>query len=483
MMALWRRSLAAQIITFMLLALAVSQGIGFLVSWDERGQAVRAVAKGEFFSRMASLALSLDATPDTVHDDILAVTGTVYSRFWLSDKEPNDAGDWAKEAWARLRQPLPPRKMPGHPVPGGGPAVASAPALPLGAAIADEPARWINIAPASWQLARPAKFQYLDASIGMGLAVRLDDGMWLNAAYAKSYNNAFWTSQSALSLGITAVVLSVIAVLVARGIARPMRRLATAAELLGRGEAVPPLPESGPDDIRQTAEAFNRMQARLQRFVEDRTRMLAAIGHDLRTPLTSLRLRAEFVSDPEVQDKMLKTIAEIQTMTESALAFAREQATVEPTRTVDLSALVESLCDDLVDLGQNVSFLDGPKINYRCRPDALRRAIRNLVENAVRYGEHARVSLARTPESIDIVIEDDGPGIPDGAGEQVFAPFFRLEHSRNRETGGVGLGLSIARAIARHHGGDIQLSNQARGLRAVVGLPLVAGHGVRAARA
>ncbi|MFT4129504.1 ATP-binding protein [Labrys sp. (in: a-proteobacteria)] len=479
MMALWRRSLAAQIITFMLLALAVSQGIGFCVSWDERGQAMRAAAKGEFFSRAASLALSLNATPDAVHDDILAVSGTIYSRFWLSDREPVDATAWAKDAWMRLHQPLPPGKVPVHPKPSGGPPVAAVPEIPTGAAFASEPARWVEIAPQSWLLARPAKFQYLNTAIGMGLAVQLDRGMWLNAAYAKNYHNAFWTSQSTLSLGITALVLSVIAIWVARSIARPMRRLATAAELLGRGEAVPLLPESGPDDIRQTAEAFNRMQARLQRFVEDRTRMLAAIGHDLRTPLTSLRLRAEFVSDPEIQDKMLKTIAEIQTMTESALAFAREQATAETTRTVDLSALVESLCDDLVDIGQNVAFLDGPKISYRCRPDALRRAVRNLVENAVRYGERARVTLARTAESIDIVIEDDGPGIPENVGDQVFAPFFRLEHSRNRETGGVGLGLSIARAIARHHGGDIRLFNQAKGLRAVIGLPLVTGRTAR----
>jgi len=252
-----------------------------------------------------------------------------------------------------------------------------------------------------------------------------------------------------------------------------MRRLAVAAEALGRGESVKPLPESGPDDIRQTAEAFNRMQERLDRFVKDRTRMLAAISHDLRTPLTSLRLRAEFVTDPEVQEKMLKTIGEIQTMTEATLAFVQEDATAEATRAVDLSALVDSLCDDLAELGQNVRFSEGATINYRCRPDALRRAVRNLVENAVRYGKCARVSVSRTATSIDIVIDDDGPGIPDEAMEQVFAPFYRVEDSRNRETGGVGLGLSIARAIARHHGGDVVLTNRTTGLQATISLPLL----------
>jgi signal transduction histidine kinase len=292
-------------------------------------------------------------------------------------------------------------------------------------------------------------------------------------AVLKVMPNAMWTSQSAISLGITAIVLSVIGVLVARGIARPMRRLAVAAEALGRGEAVPPLPEQGPDDIRHTAEAFNRMHARLQRFVDDRTRMLAAIGHDLRTPITTLRLRAEFVTDPDLQERMLTTLSEMQTMTEATLAFAREEATAEETRTVDLDALVGSLCDDLADIGQDVTFVGGPRIGYRCRPDALRRAVRNLVENAVRYGERARVSLARRGDTVCIVVADDGPGIPDDLREQVFAPFFRLEQSRNRETGGAGLGLSIVRAIAHHHGGEVKFEHGTAGFAAVLCLPWV----------
>jgi signal transduction histidine kinase len=470
MTRVWRRSLAAQFILAFLLALALSQAIGVLISWGERSQALRAVAKGEFFSRTASLALLLETTPPAFQADILRVSGTAYTRFWISPEEPVDAATWRKNARLQLAKPLPSFKSPDkQPTDGGGAVAAIEPAH---AAVPDEGGGWKDLASSAWALSRPAKFIYLDTANGMGLAVRLENGSWLNAAFSKSVPNGFWTTQSITSLIITAVVLSLIAIIVARGITRPMRRIAAAAELLGRGETVEPLPESGPDDIRQTAEAFNRMQARIQRFIDDRTRMLAAIGHDLRTPLTSLRLRAEFVTDPDLQDKMLKTIAEIQVMTEAALSFAREEGTAEATRTVELSALAESLCDDLADLGQDVTFLEGAKINYRCRPDALRRAIRNLVENAVRYGERARVSLVHGPESIDVVVEDDGPGIPDSASDQVFAPFFRLEHSRNRETGGVGLGLSIARAIARHHGGDILLSNQKKGMRAIISLPL-----------
>lgn len=476
MKRLWARSLAAQIIVAMLLALGLSQIIGFMISWDERGRALYMAAKSEFLVRTASLAQLLETTPSGLEDGILNASNTAYTRFWISRDEPVDSTAWRHEAWTVLAQPLPTLSQSIHgqrrlerqasqaPYPSGSIVAAAAAMAHL---------TWATLPAHAWPLSRPAKFLYLDESKGMGIAVRLASGAWLNAAYSKTIPNSMWTSQTAVSLGITAAILSLIAIFVARSIARPMRRLAVAAEALGRGESVKPLPESGPDDIRQTAEAFNRMQERLDRFVKDRTRMLAAISHDLRTPLTSLRLRAEFVTDPEIQDKMLKTIGEIQTMTEAALAFVREEATAEATRAVDLSALVESLCDDLAELGHKVSFLDGAAINYRCRPDALRRAIRNLIENAVRYGECARVSVARTAKSIDIVVEDDGPGIPEEVMEQVFAPFYRLEDSRNRETGGVGLGLSIARAIARHHGGDVILSNRTKGLQATISLPLL----------
>jgi signal transduction histidine kinase len=476
MRRLWARSLAAQIIVAMLLALGLSQVIGFMISWDERGRALYSAAKSEFLVRTASLAQLLETTPSTLEGDVLNASNTAYTRFWVSREEPVDSTAWRHEAWTVLARPLPTlsqsiysQRRPER--------QASQPSYPSGNIVAAAAAMahltWATLPAHAWPLSRPAKFLYLDESKGMGIAVRLESGSWLNAAYSKPIPNSIWTSQTAISLAITAAILSLIAIFVARSIARPMRRLAVAAEALGRGESVKPLPESGPDDIRQTAEAFNRMQERLERFVQDRTRMLAAISHDLRTPLTSLRLRAEFVTDHDVQEKMLKTIDEIQTMTEAALAFVREEATAEATRTVDLSALVESLCDDLAELGHNVTFIDGAAINYRCRPDALRRAIRNLIENAVRYGEGARVSVLRTAKCIDIAIEDDGPGIPDEVMEQVFAPFYRLEDSRNRETGGVGLGLSIARAIARHHGGDVVLSNRAKGLQAAISLPLL----------
>ncbi|WEX74465.1 HAMP domain-containing histidine kinase [Sinorhizobium numidicum] len=469
----WRKSLAAQFICFLLAALIVSQVIGFLISWDERDKALRAASKGEFFSRTASLATLLESIPAGFHTDVLRASGTTYTRFWMSEEDPVDAIAWRRRAIAQMDEPLP-NLLPAYRQPELTSAVPhktpSATNFHLfDKAIASE--GWTRLSSDVWTIPRFAKYLPLGDSHGMGLAVQLSDGRWLNSVYRKNMPNALWNTQSLVSLGITAATLALIGVIVATRIARPMRRLAGAAEALGRGQSIAPLPETGPDDIRRTAEAFNRMQARLTRFVEDRTRMLAAISHDLRTPLTSLRLRAEFVSDTDAQQRMLATIDEIQTMTEAALAFAREEAITEATRTVDLTALIESLCDDLAELGQKVTFLDSPKITYRCRPDGLRRAARNLIENAVRYGTEARVKVAETPSSVQIVVEDRGPGIAEKDFERVFAPFFRLESSRNRETGGVGLGLSIARATVRHHGGDITLSRLERGLRATITLP------------
>jgi signal transduction histidine kinase len=469
----WTKSLVGQLIGFMLLALVVSQAISFFIYWDERGEALRHAAKEEFLVRSASVAQLLETTPAVYHPEILRSVATNYTRFWLTKESPDDVKAWKKEAFYRLAQPLP---RYGDPDPATGKvperqASADDVALVTPAQASDFGA-WNVVDAEAWSLARTARYVRLDHTYGSGLTVQLRDGTWLNAAFAKPAYGSIWTSQSTVSLGITAIVLTLIAILVAYRVSRPMRRLAVAAEAFGRGEEIARLPEEGPDDIRRTAEAFNRMQERLHRFVKDRTSMLAAIGHDLRTPITSLRLRAEFVADPDERDKILMTLDEMQAMTEATLAFAREEAAGEPTRVIDLAALTESVCSDLADLGWDVTFAESGKVPYRCRPAAIRRALRNLIENAVRYGGCARVSLALAKDSFEIAIEDNGPGIPEEEFERVFAPFFRLEGSRSRTTGGVGLGLSIARTIVRGHGGDIELVNlRGRGLRAVIRLP------------
>lgn len=200
--------------------------------------------------------------------------------------------------------------------------------------------------------------------------------------------------------------------------------------------------------------------------------MLAAISHDLRTPLTALRLRAEFIHDPDIKERMLATIDEMNAMVDATLAFAREEAAQEDTRLVDLTALVESVCADFSDLGEAVSFAAVGRTTYSCRPIAIKRALRNLIQNAVRYGNGARVSMAQTDTEFQIFVDDDGPGIPEADLDRVFEPFMRLDPSRNQESGGIGLGLSIVRSIIRGHGGDVVLQNRAEGgLRVLVILP------------
>ncbi|AHF92091.1 histidine kinase [Opitutaceae bacterium TAV5] len=452
----WMRSLTSQWIALMLAALVLSQVFFFVIYRSERVHALREVQRDDFFTRTASAARLVDTTAESLHPEILRATGTIVARYWLSAEAPDDTALWQQTARSQLMR--------------------SWNAAGRGVAEADVPviagATWTILGPADWAGERPARFLQLDAWNGFGLALRTQDGQWLNCVYAKPWATSGPLSFYYVSFIITALLLSLAAVLATRRVGRPLGRLTRSAEALGRGEEAPLLPEEGADDIRRTAAAFNRMQLRIRRFVEDRTRMMAAISHDLRTPITSLRLQAEFVEDSAIREKLISTLDEMKAMTEATLAFAREDATVEPTRTVNIDALIESLCDDFADLGQNVTATEVRRIAWRCRPDALRRALRNVIENAVRYGDCARVRMSPTEEWLDIQVDDDGPGIPEEDRERVFAPFVRLERSRNRATGGVGLGLAIARTIMHAHGGEIALANrEGGGLRVVLRLP------------
>lgn len=452
----WTRTLTSQWIALMLAALVLSQVFFFLIYRSERVHAVREAQRDDFFARTASVARLVETTDKALHAEILRATGTVVARYWLSPEPPDDLARWQQTARDHLMRSW---SAAGR--------VVDVSAVPILAS-----AEWTALNPQGWSGERPARFLQLDAWNGFGLALRTREGQWLNGIYAKPWAHSGPLLFYYVSFVITALLLTLAAVLTARRMGRPLRRLTQAAEALGRGEETPPLPEEGSDDIRRTAAAFNRMQTRIRRFVEDRTRMMAAISHDLRTPITSLRLQAEFVEDAAIRRKLVSTLDEMKAMTEATLAFAREDAADESTRTVNIDALVASLCDDFADLGHDVVAADSERIPWRCRPDALRRALRNVIENAVRYGDRARVQLSPSKEWLEIIIDDDGPGIPEKDHERVFAPFVRLESSRNRSTGGVGLGLSIARTILHAHGGEITLANrEGGGLRLVMRLP------------
>jgi signal transduction histidine kinase len=257
-----------------------------------------------------------------------------------------------------------------------------------------------------------------------------------------------------------------------RRVARPLVTLGEAAEALGRDITRPPLnQDEGPKEVQRAAQAFNTMQSRIANYIRDRERFLAAVSHDLKTPITRLRLRAELMDDSELREKILRDLTDMEVMTAATLEFIRGEQHREATKPVDMMALLESLQEDRQAMGQKMS-LNGNAAPYHAQPMALRRSLENLIDNAIKYGEEANVVVEDTEQQLVIYVTDHGPGIPEQKMEQVFEPFYRLEESRSRETGGAGLGLSIARSIARAHGGDLTLRNRpGGGLEAILVLP------------
>ena len=279
---------------------------------------------------------------------------------------------------------------------------------------------------------------------------------------------------------IMAVAIAVFAWWASSWITAPLSDFARAADRLGRDVNAPPLAEDGPEEVRMAARAFNQMQMRIRSFVDDRLRVFAAISHDLRGPITRLRLRTEqLVLPAETQSRIFSDLDEIATMVEASLAFARDEAADEASQRVDLATLLATVCDDSTDAGHPAEFVCEERLVFHGRPLALKRLFANLVENAVRYGGRAVVGASADPHKVQVTVDDDGPGIAESEMENVFKPFFRIERSRNKRTGGIGLGLATARTIARAHGGNIVLQNRAGGgLRAVVVLPRQSSDGV-----
>ncbi|QRM35190.1 ATP-binding protein [Microvirga sp. VF16] len=304
------------------------------------------------------------------------------------------------------------------------------------------------------------------------VAIPLQDGQWLTFATVLPESGAAFSLRFLVSMGIMAVITILVAIWVVRRVTAPLTALSKAARRLGEDLNAPPMPEVGTVETRQAARAFNAMQSRVRGMIDDRTKMLAAISHDFRTPLTLLRLRAENVEDPVEREKMLSTIADLDSMVAATLEFASGSARQAPRRPTDLTALVTSITDDLADGGLPVSMDAAQPVIYACDPATLKRALTNLIDNAVKYGGSATVAIHETPRGIEITIDDTGPGIPEEELTHVFEPLYRIESSRSRETGGIGLGLAIALSIIRAHAGRVILSNRPEGgLRALVAFP------------
>lgn len=302
-------------------------------------------------------------------------------------------------------------------------------------------------------------------------AMRLDDGQWLEFRSRDLFGHwpqLYWTIGAAALLA-GGVLLA--AALVVRTLGSPLRALASAADQVGHGNKVLVL-EEGPRDLGQVARAFNAMQDRIGGLIADRTQALAAVGHDLRTPLSRLRLRAGLISDGDTREAMDADISEIEAMLNSVLAYLSGDSDTEPQRRIDLAALISTLVDAYADVGREVAYEGPDHLPLLSRPLAMKRAVSNLVDNGLKYGVRVRVALGRVGDQAQILVDDDGPGIPEEELEHVLSPFFRLDEARRRDTSGLGLGLAIVAKAVSREGGLLRLINRPEGgMRVEILLP------------
>jgi signal transduction histidine kinase len=451
-------SLRVQLILLVVAALVAGQLVSLFLFADERSLAIRAALGFEAAGRAANVARLIEEAPPDLHPSIVRAANSPLVRFDLSgiaSVQHSDHSDGGLVE-ARIRTLLDDSysrdiRVELHEVEGR--------LMPLP-----------NLSREMTDMHMAMMRGELTAA-EMNLSIAIRGGQWLNVGTRFERPPIQWPLYSMLTFAMSAGLLLVVVIwFVMTRLTGPLRRLARAADSLGRGEDVAELPVAGPTEVRDLTGAFNRMQDRLTRFVGDRTRMLAALGHDLRSPLTAMRVQAEMVDDAETRDSLVASVEEMQGMVDATLTFARGLTGSEQPETVDLHEFLEAL---RADMPGGFAIDAGPRIEARLRPNAMRRALRNVIENAIRYGGGATVGWHRQGDTLVLTVEDDGPGIPQDKLEKVFDPFYRIEESRSLETGGHGLGLSIARTIVQAHGGDITLENrETGGLRAAVSIPL-----------
>jgi len=293
----------------------------------------------------------------------------------------------------------------------------------------------------------------------IALSIQLPDGSWINGQFFSLRPSAYFLERLLLAELILFVIVLTVALVLAMRLARPMMRLATAAENLAPGQPPEPVPESGPPDVRAAIRSFNGMTQRVSELLREKDRILGALGHDLRTPLAALRIRAESVESDTEREKMIETIDDMKRMVDEILDLARIGHSREEFAFVEVGALADSVVEEFRDLGRDAIYVDGPRTVLRIQPLLVRRLLRNLIENGLKFGDRVRVEIENTPHAVSLSVADNGPGIPADMLDTVLEPFSRLETSRSRETGGAGLGLSIAAGIATMQGAKLVLEN------------------------
>jgi signal transduction histidine kinase len=440
------KSLIGQLALVMALALLVAQAINFGIVFSERTRAVRTQIEGPAIARFIGLAQRAAPLPAAQRPSLVDERGRRRGRYSF-DAEPivpaqssderitarlhdqaNDVGLQIRDARAMVSDDPPP------------------------------PPRFGTNEP--HERGQPDRERM---SQTLRLSLQFQDGSWLNGRmFTPRPDPWIWLKLAASTLLIYIILLGAV-VLIAIRLGRPLKDLTAAAKSFeGRGEA-PKVEERGPADVRRALVAFNAMSERVSAMLDEKDRMLGAIGHDMRTPLASLRIRIESMDPPAERDKVIETLEEMSAMLEETLALARAGRATETVRPVDLNALTDAVVEEFVTLGEPVEMLAGDRLVAEVQPNLLRRALRNLIENAVRHAGKAIVSVRAAGDWVAIEVADDGPGIPEAELANVMEPFVRLEASRNRETGGSGLGLTLARSAAQAHRGRLELENRPKG--------------------
>jgi signal transduction histidine kinase len=464
MRSVFPQSLFGQTLLVLLAGLLISQLVGSLIYNTDREEAVRAVGGFATAQRIANLTRLVQDTPRDDRQRIVAGLSDPSFHVLLSAEPPSMSNDDGGPVADAMREFLIDQLALG---------AERQPRVAVASNAVSIFSGWRPMMSPGPMMHGFGAFGPFGAFRDLSVAIPLADGQWLSFTAAVPASGPGLSRQFLVSMALMAIILIVVSVWVVRRVTAPLSSMSAAAERLGTDLNALPLPETGTIETRKAAHAFNTMQARLRGVVENRTRMLAGISHDLRTPLTLLRLRAENVGDVAERDKMLDTIAQMDAMLGETLRFARDDATAEPRRQTDLSALLASVVDDMADAGAPVSLEPAQPIICECQPAAIKRALTNLLDNAVKYGKRARVTIRTTPQSVKITIDDEGPGIPEDELSRVFEPFYRVEASRSRDTGGTGLGLAIALSVVQGHGGRLRLVNRPEGgLRTCVALPI-----------
>lgn len=439
---LWQRSALAQTSIVLCASLLGAQMVAFVMFCGQREVTLLEAARTSFADTLRLSVTGLPALPPADGSRAL----------WVADARA-DVGSLdiaPAELLARVRHERP------------------APWSPIGSARASVELKW---SPAESR----AGVELAEHPSGKGYvaALELGDGRWLNGLFATPAWTSPFVSQNWTLHIVSLGVMMLASVLLSRRLTEPMRRFAEAAGQVGHGRHAV-LPASGPSEVRRTAAAFDAMQRRIHALVDDRTHLLSAIGHDLRTPLTSARLRAHLVDEENLRTRLLGDLDRLEAITESALDLVRGLAE-EPAVRLDLHVLLNEVTHEFRDIGAEASVVgaDVP-VHATCRPVMLRRAVTNLVDNALKHGGgRAELSVHREQTGeVAIRVRDHGPGIDEAGLEEAFEPFRRLEGSRSRATGGAGLGLTLARSVAKRHGGDIGLARAKHGRGTVATLRL-----------